>query len=131
MKISNKQFAPTYTRDGITSYLLVAASTSGARNITTSLVEMKPQGKQHVHKHKTEQSYFIISGKGKMTVGNEERIVVTGDSIFIPGNSPHGLINIGKIKLVYLSAGSPPFGMKKEKEFWPLAPEKRIALTRR
>lgn len=122
MKISSKNNSPRYIRDGITSYLLAAESTTDAKHITTSLVEMLPSGKQHIHQHVTEQCYFIVRGKGEMIVGKEKRRVRSGDSIFIPSNSPHGLTNNNKDTLVYLSAGSPPFGKESEKELWPLPP---------
>lgn len=122
MKISGKNTSPRYTRDNITSYLLVSESTTNAKHITTSLVEMQPSGKQHIHQHETEQCYYIIQGEGEMVVGNEKRMVRSGDSIFISSNSPHGLNNTGREVLVYLSAGSPLFGKDDEKELWPLPP---------
>jgi mannose-6-phosphate isomerase-like protein (cupin superfamily) len=122
MKTMNKQQSPRYERDGITSYLLVSESTCGASSITTTLVEMSPGGKQHIHEHATEQSYFILSGKGEITVGGEKKMVKPGDSIFIPSNAPHGLVNTGKNVLTYFSAGSPPFGKESERKLWPLAP---------
>ena len=122
MKILSKSKAPRYQRDGITSYLLVSETTTGARCVTTSLVEMRPGGMQHIHRHATEQCYFILSGRGKMTVGKETKTIKTGDVIFIPSNAPHGLLNSGTRILKYYSAGSPPFGKKKEPELWPLPP---------
>jgi mannose-6-phosphate isomerase-like protein (cupin superfamily) len=123
MNIINKSLSPRYIREGITSYLLVSESTTNAKNITTTLVEMSPGGIQNIHQHVTEQSYFIINGEGEMTVGNEKRTVQAGAAVFIPSNSPHGLINTGKEILTYLSAGSPPFGKDREKQLWPLAAE--------
>jgi quercetin dioxygenase-like cupin family protein len=125
MKTITKSHAPRYRRDGITSYLLVSKTTTGARYITTTLVEMQPGGRQHLHRHNTEQSYFILSGQGVMTVGKETKTVKTGDTVFIPSNAPHGLINAGTRILKYYSAGSPPFGKKKEPELWPIQPIKR------
>jgi mannose-6-phosphate isomerase-like protein (cupin superfamily) len=122
MKIMTKSNAPRYRRDGITSYLLVSETTTGARHITTSLVEMQPRGRQHLHRHKTEQCYFILSGSGKMTVGKEIKTVKTGDAVFIPSNAPHGLVNSDTQILKYYSTGSPPFGKEKEPELWPLPP---------
>jgi mannose-6-phosphate isomerase-like protein (cupin superfamily) len=121
MKIITASRSPRYRRDGITSYLLVSEITTGARRLTTSLVEMQPGGRQHVH-HKTEQCYFILSGRGEMTVGNEKKTVSAGEVIFIPSKAPHGLKNPGKGVLKYYSAGSPPFGKEKESELWPLRP---------
>jgi mannose-6-phosphate isomerase-like protein (cupin superfamily) len=120
MKIISKSHAPRYRRDGITSYLLIAGITTGAKTITTSLVEMRPGGRQRLHHHKTEQCYFILSGRGEMRVGNNKKTVKKGDVIFIPSNAPHGLINSGKGILKYYSAGSPPFGKKNEPLWWPL-----------
>ena len=120
MNILTKEHAPQYKRDGITSSLLVAASTCNARYLTTSLVEMSPGGKQHLHRHPTEQSYYIIKGEGIMQVGEETARVRPGNTVFIPSDTPHGLINDSTGELVYLSAGSPPFGNDAEMTLWPL-----------
>ena len=122
MDITRKETSPRYSRDGITSYLLVGESTTGSESITTTLVEMNPGGKQHIHSHVTEQCYMILEGQGLMTVGEEAEVVENGDVVFIPSNSPHGLKNTGEGMLRYISAGSPVFGKEKEKSFWPLAP---------
>ena len=120
MKVVRKENSPRYERDGITSYLLVAESTTGAKEITTTLVEMKPGGRQRVHSHENEQCYMILEGAGKMTVAGETRTLRAGETVFIPSNAPHGLVNTGKGPLIYISAASPPFGAPKEKEYWPM-----------
>lgn len=120
--VLRKDEAPRYERDGITSYLLMSEMTTGARTITTSLVEMQPGGMQHIHAHTNEQTYTILEGHGVMTVGEETLEVSQGDSIFITSDVPHGLRNSGKSMLRYLSAASPAFGMDMEKELWPLPP---------
>ncbi|MBN1310995.1 MAG: cupin domain-containing protein [Anaerolineae bacterium] len=122
MHITDKNTARRYQRDNITSYLLVSHEATDAKHITTTLVEMEKGGRQHVHSHETEQSYFILEGRGVMTVGDEEREVSAGMSVFIPSNAPHGLVNTGDGVLRYLSAGSPPFGEEAEKRLWPLPP---------
>ena len=120
MKIITKEKAPQYERDGIRSFLLVSEFTVGAKNITTSLVEMAPGGIQKPHQHDTEQCYMILEGNGTMEVDGEKSVVGPGDTIFIPSNSLHGLINDGQTILKYLSAGSPVFGKENERELWPL-----------
>lgn len=122
MNIKDKNSTRCYKRDNITSYLLSSEETTGAKHITTSLVEMENGGKQHIHSHDTEQCYYILEGSGIMTVGNETQEVVAGMSIFIPSNELHGLENTSNSLLRYLSAGSPPFGKKDEVELWPLDP---------
>ena len=97
MEIIKKKDSPRYIRkEGIKSYLLASPITCNTAHLATTFVEIEPGGKQHVHKHKPEQVYFIIDGIGKMTVGNETEPVEIGDCIFIPSNEPHGLENIGE-----------------------------------
>ncbi len=120
MKIITQKNAPQYKRDQIRSYLLVAESTVGAKHITTSLVEMEPSGIQKPHHHKTEQCYVILEGQGVMVVDGEQADVRSGDTIFIPSNSVHSLVNDGTTILKYLSAGSPVFGESNERDLWPL-----------
>lgn len=126
MFITNSLNTPKYVRDNIVSHLLVSEVTTESKHITTTLVEMGINGRQHMHSHETEQSYFIIDGSGVMTVDDEQSEVHKGDSIFIPSRSKHGLINTGHSTLVYLSAGSPPFGKEAELKLWPISalPEK-------
>ncbi len=120
MKIITKKEAPQYERDKIKSYLLVSEFTVGAENITTSLVEMEPGGVQKPHHHITEQCYMILEGSGVMEVDDEKSEVGAGETIFIPSNKVHGLINNGTTTLKYFSAGSPVFGSENEQILWPL-----------
>ena len=131
VKICRKENAPRYRRDGITSYLLVAESTVGARSLTTSLVEMEQGGWQRPHSHPVEQSYFIISGEGVMLVGEASQRVTAGETVFIPSGTMHGLVNDGPGVLCYLSAGAPPFGGPDEKKLWPIEPVKPQESCRR
>ncbi len=119
MKIVSKRTARTYSRDGINSYLLASEITTDSRQLTTTFVEMKPDGFQHLHSHEQEQCYFIIEGEGEMTVGEETAKVGPGDCVFIPSNEPHGLKNTGKRVLKYLSAASPSWGSEELMDLWP------------
>ena len=48
------------------------------------------EGKLHSHPH-TQISY-IVSGVFDFTVDGETRTVKPGDSLFVPGDVPHGLV---------------------------------------
>jgi mannose-6-phosphate isomerase-like protein (cupin superfamily) len=119
MKIISKNTARTYSRDGIKSYLLASEMTTDSRKLTTTLVEMEPDGFQHYHAHEQEQCYFILEGEGEMTVGEEKARVGPGDCIFIPSNKQHGLKNIGNKVLRYFSAASPSWNSQDLMELWP------------
>jgi mannose-6-phosphate isomerase-like protein (cupin superfamily) len=120
MKILRRETSPRYKRDDITSYLLVSEQTCESKRLTTTLVEMRPGGVQHVHSHEPEQMYYILEGEGVMTVGDQTRNVNAGDCIFISSLTRHGLENTGDTVLKYFSAASPSFSAKQSAKLWPL-----------
>jgi mannose-6-phosphate isomerase-like protein (cupin superfamily) len=70
-----------------------------------------PPGKaalKHYHPA-TEESYFILSGQGRMIVDGEARTVVPGDAIAIPPNAVHEIINDSEDLLMFLAVCVPPW----------------------
>ncbi len=45
----------------------------------------------HPHSHHTHEYYYVLNGRGIMTIEDEEREVVAGDFIHIPPNKVHSL----------------------------------------
>jgi mannose-6-phosphate isomerase-like protein (cupin superfamily) len=123
MIIQTQRQAPRYERDGTTSYLLVSPLTCGSLHLTTSIVEMEPDGLQRPHRHEPEQIYFIISGSGLMSVLNETWEVKEGDCVLVPPGSVHSLRNTGETTLRYFSAAAPAFSAEQLEVLWPLRPE--------
>lgn len=124
MRVLKKETAPRYVREErIVSYLLASPRTSNAKQLTTSVVEIKPGGSQRVHSHVPEQIYYIFEGEGLMTVGDQKEHVSPGDCIFIPTETPHGLDNDGEILLRYFSAAAPSFSREQLEDLWPLKSE--------
>jgi mannose-6-phosphate isomerase-like protein (cupin superfamily) len=62
------------------------------------------KGTMVAHKEK-EQSFFILSGEGKVTIGEETEDVKPGDLIFVPRNVPH-TTEAGDTDLEYLCINS-------------------------
>ena len=52
---------------------------------------------------------MIISGTGRMQVGDEQRELRPGDLVFIPPRAMHGIDNTGDQPLTYVSAATPAF----------------------
>jgi mannose-6-phosphate isomerase-like protein (cupin superfamily) len=61
------------------------------------------------HHHTTEEVYYILSGSGRMTVGDEERAVAAGDAVFIPRGTTHTLANTGPEAMVLLLVCGPAY----------------------
>lgn len=56
-----------------------------------------------LHSHPNEQSGYVISGKYRLRVGEQEEILITGDSYSIPANVPHSIevIEAGEVVDVF------------------------------
>lgn len=104
--------------DGFSTNLLIGELNSGSKEISIQITEVEPNAMQFMHSHAQEQCYYIISGTGLMFIDDKSKKVRQGDAIFIPSNSNHGIQNIGKAKLTYLTA-NPAFGKRRECEIWP------------
>ena len=124
MHVLTKEAAPRYMRpEGITSYLLASPRTSSAEYLTTTLAVIQPGGEQRIHCHLPEQVYFILEGRGLMTVAGETQRVGPGDCVFIPSGQPHGLKNDGDITLRYFSAAASAYEPGHLEKTWPLVSE--------
>jgi quercetin dioxygenase-like cupin family protein len=53
-----------------------------------------------------EEVYYLLSGRGVMTVGEESREVTAGDAIWLPCGVPHSLTNDGDEDCVILVAAA-------------------------
>ena len=58
-----------------------------------------------------------------MTVGTETQTVGTGDCVFVPGDTPHGIRNEGQVVLRYFSAAAPAFDTSELLSLWSLGSE--------
>ncbi len=62
------------------------------------------------HYHRTtEEIYYVLSGRGMMSVGEEKREVGAGDAIYIPVNSDHTITNVGNAPMKILLVCGPAY----------------------
>jgi mannose-6-phosphate isomerase-like protein (cupin superfamily) len=102
--------------------MLISPLNSSTQNLSIQISEIPVDSEQPVHSHQPEQCYYIIKGKGRMTLGADTEEVQAGDAIYVPSNSMHGIKNIGTCALEYLTANSPAFSPEYENTLWPATP---------
>jgi mannose-6-phosphate isomerase-like protein (cupin superfamily) len=59
----------------------------------------------------TEEIYYILQGRGRMTIGEEAREVSAGDAIFIPLERAHTLENTGHEPMRLLLVCGPAYSL--------------------
>jgi len=72
-------------------------------NHSVAYVVIAPKKSSRLHYHpKAEESYYILKGKARILVGDEESTVTLGQIILIPPGKSHKIINIGEDNLELL-----------------------------
>ena len=85
------------------TYFLIDPEDSPSRNLKMGHTIIYPTGKTTGHAHEDmEEVYYILSGKGKMVVGEDEFPVQAGDAFYVPFGEYHVTYNTGNQALAIL-----------------------------
>lgn len=69
-------------------------------SMTAGVVELEPMvGVLNPHSHSPAEIYYILSGEGMMHIDDTTYPVSVNTSVFIPGNTLHGIRNTGSSPL--------------------------------
>jgi len=99
---------------GALSKLLVNPENSATKYFDFRISTYVPKCKVDPHTHAvTEQVYYILSGKGLMTLGEQRIVVEPHTSIFIPPRVVHAIENTGLDDLVFVVVSAPPEEMSR------------------
>ncbi|MGH7990825.1 MAG: cupin domain-containing protein [Limisphaerales bacterium] len=109
MFFRHKDTAPKRLREKLTSICLLARGDVADDKLAVTWVEVAPGGRQIPHNHHEVQVYVIVTGRGRMLVGEEQKEVSAGELVHIPSGLMHGIENIGENTLSYISAANPAF----------------------
>lgn len=105
-----EQITSYTTKDGSTIRELMhpAQHKNAKQSLAEATVPANTITELHFHKQ-SEEIYFILSGSGEMTLGEETFNVHSGDTICIQPNTPHQIRNNGSVELKFLCACSPAY----------------------
>lgn len=71
---------------------------------------LEPGQTQSVHAHAgADKFYLVLQGRGKFTVGNEEKEADAGTLVVAPSGIPHGVTNSASERLSLLVTIAPAF----------------------
>ena len=102
MKLSTlDKLNPTVARSGVTRRVF-----SGA-NATLAFTTLEPGHTPNPHSHPHEQIVYVLAGRLRFVVGDEEAVVGAGDLLVVPPDVEHWAETIGAEAAVDLSVFSP------------------------
>jgi mannose-6-phosphate isomerase-like protein (cupin superfamily) len=121
VKVVRLNKAKSLKGDRSRSYQLINPDNVGSRRFMITLVEIRPGGSTPAHEHRTVESmYYILEGRGQVqsTSGRAGPVVGPKTAVHFPAGSTHGIRNIGRTKLVYLSCHAPPYEIEDLYRHW-------------
>jgi len=119
MKIVQRKSAKALKGDKSLSYQVISPSNVGSRKFLITVVEIRPGGSTPVHEHRTVESmYYILEGRGEVTSGHEKKVLGPETAAYFPAGSTHGIRNVGKGRLRYLSCHAPPYEIEELYKSW-------------
>ncbi len=110
MKTEYSKIKAYETKDGSIIRELMHPAIHGNKNLSLAeaIVPVKTATFLHLHNN-SEEIYYILEGKGIMTLGDKMFEVKAGDSICIFPKVAHQIQNTGKEPLKFLCCCSPPY----------------------
>jgi len=96
------------TRRKVPITIKISKTKHGVDGISFCVEDQAPGRKMRIHKHlNNDELIFIHKGEGTLTLDEESINVKTGDVVFVPRNTWHGLDNTGKENLLMVFQYSP------------------------
>lgn len=87
--------------------------TGGEGNANVHIVSVT-KGKEHFHKA-YEETYYILSGKGTITLDGDTWEAEAGTVVYIPAGIPHSLESTSPDPLVFIIFGTPPMSIEDDR----------------
>lgn len=93
------------------SWPLISPDTGGSENIMFQISETRPGGAALSHRHPNrEHVFYVLSGHGTATVGDESFDVDPGDAYYVPKDVEHGIKSRTRETLKLIVVFSPAEG---------------------
>lgn len=89
-------------RSAVRWKLLVSGDRGPTAGLVTGVGEVAPGGKLLRHRHRPEETYYVVSGRGHIEIDGVRTEVGPGTAVFIPPNASHALRCAGAEPLVFV-----------------------------
>ncbi len=101
---------PYVTLDGSMVTELVRPERGGSRNLSVAEAVIEPGQRALRHAHReSDEVYYVLGGKGEVSVGEKSFPVEPGSCLFSPAGEPHSAAAAGNGPLKILCACAPPY----------------------
>ena len=108
--VNRKDAAPFITKDASEIREILSPRNSSIKKQSLAEARVLPgkSTEEHIHP-KTEEIYYVLRGRGRIRIDDEERDICPGDGIAIMPGSRHKVWNTGDVDLVFLCCCVPAY----------------------
>ncbi len=86
----------------------LGSAAGGSQYHSLAQITLPPGTASVRHYHPTaEESYYILSGTGRVELNGENQNIQPGDAVAIPANTVHQIFNISDMDLIFLAVCVP------------------------
>ncbi|MCY3971820.1 MAG: dimethylsulfonioproprionate lyase family protein [Acidobacteria bacterium] len=82
--------------------LLISRERSPSGGLVTGVAKIEPGAALSRHHHEPEETYYVLSGRGRIEIENTRQEIGPGTAIYIPPNARHALRCTGAEPLVFI-----------------------------
>lgn len=105
--VDGDKFPPPFARE---IKHVAAPWTLGTKNLWLGVDLIEPHNTSNPHSHDDlEEIFYVVSGQGRIVVGDEEVEASAGLCVYVPPLMVHQLINDGNEVMKVVNVTSPPF----------------------
>jgi quercetin dioxygenase-like cupin family protein len=83
---------------------LFSADLTPTHGLTAGIAKLEPGGWLGLHRHSPAEIYYVLEGRGIVTIEGREHEVHVGAAVFIPADAEHGIRNEHEEPLRFLYA---------------------------
>jgi quercetin dioxygenase-like cupin family protein len=83
---------------------LLGSDAAEGANMVMGVARLKPGEQLALHRHTQPETYFMLAGRGVVTIDGASQQIEAGTLVFIPGNAEHGIRNERDEELQFLYA---------------------------
>lgn len=82
-------------RGRLTWRTMFSAGSTPTDGMVTGVAELPEGGFMALHRHDQAETYYVLAGRGVVTIDGAEHEVGPGSAVFVPGRVEHGARNTG------------------------------------
>ena len=90
------------TKSRIRWKLLIAGERTESVGLCTGIAEIPPGAQLLLHHHESEETYYIVSGRGEMKIAGWTMTVRPGCAVYIPPKARHAIRCTGPDPLIFV-----------------------------